>query len=70
MPVKEAEVDLRDPFYAISSHLGTGGAACGGGRTHTPGKGDASGSRSATVRKQDPPYQALGSWSSPNNTEI
>ena len=56
-------------FYIISSYLETGGAACGGHRTHTTGKGDSGHSRSSTVRKQDPPSQAQGSWSRSSNTE-
>lgn len=79
IPVKETEVNLQQGtgwggdgvvlFYIISSYLETGGAACGGYRTHTPGKGDSGHSHSSTVRKQDPPSQAQGSWFRSSNTE-
>ena len=61
IPVKEMEINLQQGtgwggdgvvlFYIISSYLETGGAACGGHRTHTPGKGDSGHGGCGSIRQ-------------------
>lgn len=48
------------PVKLTNSHLQTGGAACGGYRTHTLGKRGSGRSHSSTVRNQDPMPRLYG----------